>query len=386
MPRLSVAIQAMPRSGIREIMDLAWATPDVIHLEVGEPNFPTPRHVIEAADRAARAGYTKYTPNAGLPQLREALAEKLRVRNRIDARPGQVIVTHGAVGALYTTLLALVGPGDEILLPDPGWPNYRMMATLTRTEARYYPLTSAGGYLPQIGDLERLVGPRTRVLLLNSPSNPLGAIISEDRMRELLAFAAEHDLWVVSDECYDEIVFDSSFVSAAALAEDERVISVFSFSKTYSMTGWRVGYAVVPEPLALELAKLQEPIISCVNTPAQMAALAAVTGPQDLVHEMTAQYRARRDQVLDLLAPTHLRAFKPSGAFYMWVDVTACTSSSREFATALIRERGVSVVPGTAFGRSGEGAVRLSLATSSELLLEGVQRMSEAGGRLSTAS
>jgi aspartate aminotransferase len=386
VPRLSVAIQAMPRSGIREIMDLAWATPDVIHLEVGEPNFPTPRHVIEAADRAARAGYTKYTPNAGLPQLREALAEKLRVRNRIDARPGQVIVTHGAVGALYTTLLALVGPGDEILLPDPGWPNYRMMATLTRTEARCYPLTSAGGYLPQIGDLERLVGPRTRVLLLNSPSNPLGAILSEDRMRELLAFAAEHDLWVVSDECYDEIVFDSSFVSAAALTEEERVVSVFSFSKTYSMTGWRVGYAVVPEPLALELAKLQEPIIACVNTPAQMAALAAVTGPQDLVHEMTAEYRARRDQVLDLLAPTDLRAFKPSGAFYLWVDVTACRSSSREFATALIREYGVSVVPGTAFGRFGEGAVRLSLATSSELLLEGVQRMSEAAGRLSTAS
>jgi aspartate aminotransferase len=231
----------MPRSGIREIMDLAWATPDVIHLEVGEPNFPTPQHVIEAADRAARAGYTKYTPNAGLPQLREALVDKLRARNRIDARPGQMIVTHGAVEALYTSLLALVGPGDEILLPDPGWPNYRMMTTLTRTEARYYPLTPAGRYLPQIDDLERLIGSRTRVLLLNSPSNPLGAIIPEARMRELLAFAAEHDLWVVSDECYDEIVFDSSFVSAAALAEEERVVSVFSFSKTYAMTGWRVG-------------------------------------------------------------------------------------------------------------------------------------------------
>jgi aspartate aminotransferase len=385
VPRLSTAIQAMPRSGIREIMDLAWATPDVIHLEVGEPNFPTPQHVIEAADRAARAGYTKYTPNAGLPELREALAEKVRARNRIDAQPGQVIVTHGAIGALCTSLLALMGPGDEILLPDPGWPNYRMIATLTRAEARYYPLTPAGNHLPRVGDLERLVGPRTRVLLLNSPSNPLGAIIPEDRMRELLAFAGEHDLWVVSDECYDEVVFDASFVSAAALAEDERVVSVFSFSKTYAMTGWRVGYAVVPEQLSWELAKLQEPVISCVNAPAQMAALAAVTGPQGLVHEMIAQYKARRDQVLTVLAPTRLRAFKPSGAFYLWVDVTGCCSSSKEFATALIREHGVSVVPGTAFGRSGEGAVRLSLATSSELLLEGVRRMSEAAGRHSTA-
>jgi aspartate aminotransferase len=372
----------MPRSGIREIMDLAWATPGVIHLEVGEPNFPTPPHVIEAADRAAREGYTRYTPNAGLPQLREALAEKLRRRNGIPIEPGQVVVTHGAVEALFTSLLALLEPGDEILLPDPGWPNYRMMAELVRADARYYPLTPEGDYLPQLADLERLLGPRTRVLLLNTPSNPLGAIIPEAQMRALLGFAADHDLWVVSDECYDEIVFDDSFVSAGALADDERVVAAFSFSKTYAMTGWRVGYAAVPKRLAADLTKLQEPVISNVNAPAQMAALAAVTGPQQVVREMTAQYRTRRDQVLDALAGTQLRAFPPSGAFYLWIDVTACSSSSTEFATTLIREDGVSLVPGTAFGASGEGAVRLSLATSSEVLLEGTRRMAEAARRM----
>jgi aspartate aminotransferase len=382
VPRPSATVESMPRSGIREIMDLAWATPGVIHLEVGEPNFATPPHVIEAADRAAREGYTKYTPNAGLPQLREALAEKLRSRNRIAIDPDQVVVTHGAVGALFTSLLALLEPGDGILLPDPGWPNYRMMAELVRADARYYPLTPEGAYLPQLTDLERLLGPHTRVLLLNTPSNPLGAIIPEAQMRALLAFAADHDLWVISDECYDEIVFDGSFVSAGALAEDERVVAAFSFSKTYAMTGWRVGYAAVPKPLAADLTKLQEPVISNVNAPAQMAALAAVTGPQQMVREMTAQYRTRRDQVLDALTPTELRAFPPSGAFYLWIDVTACSSSSMEFARTLIREDRVSLVPGTAFGPSGEGAVRLSLATSSELLLEGARRMSQAARRL----
>ncbi|MGH3665616.1 MAG: pyridoxal phosphate-dependent aminotransferase [Egibacteraceae bacterium] len=372
---LASAASTMPRSGIREIMDLAWAMPDAIHLEVGEPNFPTPPHVVEAAARAAAAGHTRYTPNAGMPELRQALAEKVASRNGLVVAPEQVIVTSGAVEALYSTLLSLLDPGDQILLPDPGWPNFRMMAGLLRAEVVGYPLAPRSGYQPEIADLERLVGPRSKVLLLNTPSNPVGAVLDADHVQALLDFARAHGLWVVSDECYDEIVYDGALTSPGALDTDGRVISVYSFSKTYAMTGWRVGYAVVPEALAETLSKVQEPLISCVNAPAQVAAHVAVTGPQDVVAEMRDAYRSRRDAVVARLREAGVPAFPPGGAFYLWVDVSASGLSSRNFAHELVVRHHVAVVPGTAFGARGEGAVRLSLTTSQDLLLEGVERL-----------
>src|SRR5919107_168120 len=300
-PASSIA-SSMPVSRIREVMELAWRDPEAIHLEVGEPDFPTPQHVVEAAHEAALVGRTRYAPNAVLPVLREALAEKVTRRNGYEAWPEQVVVTQGGIQALYLALRALLEPGDEVLLPDPAWPNYRMIAHLLDTRVLSYPLVAEAGFLPSPKDLERLVTPRTRVILVNSPSNPLGTVVPRGLMEGLLAFARRRGLWFISDEVYDEVVFDDAFVSAGSVAErGDRLVSIYSFSKVYAMTGWRVGYLVAPPDLAKILTGMQEPIISCVNTPAQMAALAAVTGPQKVVQEMRDAYRERRDELLEVL-------------------------------------------------------------------------------------
>jgi aspartate/methionine/tyrosine aminotransferase len=368
------AVTGMTRSGIREVMDAAWARSDVIRLEVGEPDFPTPPNVVQAAHVAALKGHTGYMPSEGLPQLREALAVKVRERNGYRVTPEQVIVTHGGVEAIYASLLTLTQPGDEILLPDPAWPNFLMMARLLNLTAVTYPLTVDSGFLPTVETLEKLVSDRASVIVINSPSNPLGAVINAARMTELLEFAARHGLWMLSDECYDEITFDGSFVSPASISS-ERVVSVYSFSKTYAMTGWRIGYAVAPAQLAATLAKCQEPLISCVNTPTQYAALAAVTGPQELVAGMRDAYRERRDLALAVLKESPLQAFTPQGAFYLWVDISSARVGSRDLVMRLLDERGVAVAPGSAFGERGEGFVRVSLASSPGALAEGVRRL-----------
>jgi aspartate/methionine/tyrosine aminotransferase len=249
-PASSIA-RSMPVSRIREIMELAWAYPEAIHLEVGEPDFPTPEHVVEAAQGAARMGLTRYAPNAGIPELREALAEKVTRRNGYGTRPDQVVVTQGGIQALYLTLRALLAPGDEVLLPDPAWPNYRMIAHLLGARVLSYPLVAEGGYLPRLEELERLVTPRTRAILVNSPSNPLGTVVHRELMEGLLLFARRHGLWFISDEVYDEVVFGDAFVSAGSVADhSDRLVSIYSFSKVYAMTGWRVGYLVAPSDLA----------------------------------------------------------------------------------------------------------------------------------------
>ena len=366
----------MPVSRIREVMELAWRDPRAIHLEVGEPDFATPEHVVEAAHQAARMGLTRYAPNAGIPELREALADKVFRRNGYGASPEQVVVTQGGIQALYLTLRALLEPGDEVLLPDPAWPNYRMIAHLLGARVLPYSLVAEGGFLPSLEDLERLVTPRTRVILVNSPSNPLGTVVPRGLMERLLAFARRRGLWFISDEVYDDVVFDDIFVSAGSVAgRGDRLVSIYSFSKVYAMTGWRVGYLVAPADLARILTVMQEPIISCVNTPAQMAALAALTGPQEIVRTMSDSYRARRNELLGVLERGGLPSSRPSGAFYVWTDVSAAGMPSMDFARSLIVREHVAVAPGSAFGELGEGYVRLSLASSREDLLEGTSRL-----------
>ena len=376
------AAGAMPASGIREIMNAAWGRADVIHLEVGQPDFPTPAHIVEAAHQAMLAGHTGYTPTAGIPALRTALADKIRLKNGYSVDATQVVLGNGGDQALHATLTAMTVPGDGVLLPNPAWPNFDMMAALLGLRVAHYPLTAAGGYVPDVADLERLVTPATRVLLLNSPSNPLGSVIGEQRMAELLAFAAAHDLWVLSDECYDEITFGDVAVSPAALDRDGRVASVYSFSKTYAMTGWRLGYVAAPPRLAEVLTKVQEPLVSCLNTPTQYAAMAALESPPQVLAGMVDAYRRRRDTVTDQLQEQGMTAFRPAGAFYTWVDVSAAGIGAREFALQLLAEESVALAPGTAFGSGGEGYVRMSLAASEADLVEGVTRLARLWGRL----
>ncbi len=376
VPDVNPAIAALPRSGIRELMEAVWETPGALILTAGEPSFPTPPHVVEAANAAARAGKTTYVGETGIPELREALAAKVRAINGYDATPENIVVSAGGGEGIYAALAALLAPGDGILLPNPGWPNFAMAATMLRAEQQFYSLDAANGWMPEIEELDRLCDARTRVLLLNSPSNPLGATITRERLAGLVAFAERRGLWILADECYDEIVFDGEVLSAAAVAGGlDRVISVYTFSKTYAMTGWRIGYVVAPQRAVKQIGKLQEPLISCVNVPTQYGALAALTGPHAIVDEMVATYRARRDTVCALLANAGIPALRPSGAFYVWADISASGMNGRDFAFAFLREHQVGVAPGTAFGSGGERFIRISLATETETLLEAIRRL-----------
>lgn len=372
-------IAEMRRSGIREVMDLAAGRPDVIHLEVGEPDFATPPHIVEAAARAAAEGYTKYTPNRGLASLRDTICAKLERGNGIRARPDQIVVTAGGVNAIMDTLIALVDPGDGVLLPDPGWPNYEMMAGIVGAEVLRYPLDPARAYEPDLDRLERLAAhPRAKVLVVNSPANPTGAVWRPETIAQVIDLAARHDLWVISDEVYEEIVFEGRHVSPATLDEGGRVVSVFSVSKTYAMTGWRIGYLVAPAPLATLVAKVQEPVISCPTAVAQKAAEAAIGGPQACVALMRDAYRERRDLAVEALRRNGLLASEPHGAFYVLADVARATRDTYALARRLVTEHGLAVAPGETFGPAGSGLVRLSLATDRGKLAEGIRRLNQA--------
>lgn len=368
----------MPRSGIREVMEMANAIDGAIRLETGEPNFNTPAHVCEAAAKAAFDGFTKYTANAGIGPLREALAAKVTERNGIDATAEQVVVTSGAVAGIYSSMVSLVDPGAEMLLGDPSWPNYAQMMQLLKITPVYFPLRAEAGLVPQAADVEPLITERTRALMLNSPGNPTGAVTDAAALADLMELARRHDLLVFADEVYDEIVFDEPYVPAAPLDSDGRVITFFSFSKTYAMTGWRVGYLVAPPGLTESVITAQEPITSCVNAPAQKAAVAAITGPQDVVAQMRMSYHERRDLVVELLHSEGIPYARPTGAFYLMADISGSGLSDVEFARRLVLERGVAVVPGTTFGPDSGSYVRVSLATSREPLLEGVGRLADA--------
>lgn len=367
----------MPRSGIRVVMDLAWRTgSDVIGLHVGEPSFSTPAHIIEAAERAMEQGHTRYVPNAGITPLREALAEKVRSRNNLGGiTTDDIVVTAGGMQGIWLALASVVRAGDEVLVPDPGWPNFRMAVQLLQARSVGYELSPDTGFVPDIEQLESAVTPRTRAIVINTPSNPLGAVLEAGTIEVLLEFAARHGLWVLSDECYDALTFDRPHVSPASLDPDGRVLSCFSFSKTYAMTGMRVGYVAVPGGHGAVLAKMQEALLACVNAPAQYAALAAVSGPDDQVEQMRATYRRRRDAACEMLDRRGVGHLRPEGAFYLWVDVRDKTNDVASWAQSAVTERRVAVAPGTAFGAGGEGFVRCSLATATDQLLIGLDRL-----------
>jgi aspartate aminotransferase len=368
----------MLHSGIREISNIAITKPGTVRLEVGQPNFRTPEHIGEAGKRAIDEGYTFYTHTQGLIGLRERLVAKLQRVNGYTVTPEQIASASGGVGAIAAAMAAILEPGDEILLPDPGWPNYRMMPPWLGARSVFYPLRLDQDFLPDLEQLETLVTPRTRALVINSPGNPTGAVFPRPVIEALADFSVRHDLWLISDECYDQIVFEGEHVSPASFLDDGRVISVYTFSKTYAMTGWRLGYAVGEAKLIDTVTKVLESNTSGPSTIAQKAAEAALDGPQDCVAEMVSAYHHRRDLAVDLLDEAGLLVSVPRGAFYVMADVSGAGMGSREFALRLVEERGVSVAPGTAFGRVADRAVRISLASSDSDLREGIGRLAEA--------
>ena len=377
-PTPSNAIQRVPRSGIRRVFDEAAKYPDCIRLEVGEPSFGTPAHIKEAAVNAIAENFTKYTANAGIPELRSAIVDKLRIRNGISVDSNDVVVTSGGVAACFTALAAMVNPGDEVLLADPSWPNYVQMTVLLGVKAVHYRLRLENDLIPTVEDIERCITPKTKVLIINSPGNQTGAITPLTRLREILELAHRHNLWVISDEVYDEIWFDTPPHSLQPLETQERVVSVFSFSKTYAMTGWRVGYLTGASEIVSHVLRAQEPTTSCVNSPAQRGAVAALLGDQQCVADMRSAYASRARLVTKILDDHGVPYARPTGAFYTMVDISGARMSDLDFVSRMITERRVAVVPGSAFGPESGNVVRVSLASSESDLQNGVTRLASA--------
>jgi aspartate/methionine/tyrosine aminotransferase len=308
--------------------------------------------------------------------------DKLARENGIMTTPERIVVTVGGVAALACALIATVPTGSEVLLPDPGWPNYAMQLHIMDAQPVYYPLRPDNDFEPDINELETLLTPRTRAILINSPSNPIGSVWSEETMQAIVDFALRHDLVLISDEVYERIIFDGRHVSPAALAPpDAPIISIYSFSKTYAMTGWRVGYAVAPPPIHDLIARLQEPTVSCGCSISQKAALAALALEPAVVETMVSAYRQRRDVAYGILSKRGVRAFLPQGAFYMWIDISAGGRPSYDFARSLITETRVAVAPGATFGPGSDGWIRISLANSVETIAAGCERIADFLGR-----
>jgi len=376
MRTLSKNVEKMPRSGIRVIMDLAAQQKEVFHLELGEPGFATPDHIQEAAVQAMRDGFTKYTANPGLLSLRETILRKVREENGIEAELEQIAVTPGSMFALASALMAVVEPGDEVLIPDPGWPNYYMQAVVMGFKPVFYRLHEESGFQPVAGEIEPLIGPRTRAILVNSPSNPTGAVHTQETVADILDLAVRHDISVISDEVYEKIIFTGGHFSPAKLDSKDRVIAIYGLSKTYAMTGWRVGYYVAPPEIAPQMHKVIEPFVACTPSISQKAAEAALSGSQDCVEEMVRAYRERRDLATETLARERFEFFTPQGAFYMLVRIDKTGMDSYEFAKELVQKTGVAVAPGGTFGPSAAPYVRMSFCAKSEEIEEGLRRFS----------
>ena len=378
IPSLAHLPAEAAHSGIREIGNEAIRTPGCIQLQVGQPNFPTPQHIKDAGKRAIDQDLTFYTHTQGLLSLREKLAAKLERVNGIRVTPDRIATSPGGVGGIAAVFAAVLEPGDDVLLPDPGWPNTRIMLSWTGTRGVFYPGPPENGFEPDLDALEKLITPRAKLLLINSPNNPTGAVYPRATIERIIGIAQRHNLWLLSDECYDQILLDGSWTSPAAIAPDDpRIASVFTFSKTYAMTGWRMGYVAGSAELMDTVTKVLESNSSCVSTITQVAGEAALDGPQDCVGEMNAAYRRRRDAVVAILRDAELFVAEPRGAFYCMADISPSGQGARDFAFALLRQRGVAVAPGTAFGDVARDAVRISLASSDADLREGVGRLAE---------
>jgi aspartate aminotransferase len=377
LPAIASGPAEAAHSGIREVVNLALVTPGCIRLEVGEPNFPTPAHIVDAAIEFARKGQVKYTATAGLLSLRERLAAKLGNVNGISAGVDNINCSVGGVGGIAGAIAALVEPGDEVLIPDPAWPNYRLMLAWAHGVLVPYACPPSNEFLPDPKAIERQITSRTKLIIVNSPCNPTGAMFPRKLLEELVELAVRHNIYVLSDECYDEVILEGEHTSPASFCTDGRVISAFTFSKTYAMTGWRVGYVVANEKISDSITKVLESNSSCLPTVCQKAAEAALDGPREPLRDMVNAYRQRRDLCVSLLDEAGLLISRPRGAFYIMADVSRSGLDSRELAFDLVKTKHVAVAPGTAFGDSARKAVRISLASSPEDLSQGIAKMIE---------
>ncbi|MEJ2732916.1 MAG: pyridoxal phosphate-dependent aminotransferase [Anaerolineae bacterium] len=353
---------------------------EIIHLEIGQPDFETYPHIALAGIRAIATGQTRYNPPSGTLPLRQALAEDAGRRRDVQFSPEQVVIAPGTKPLLLLPMLALLEPGDEVIYPDPGFPSYAAAIGLVGAVPVPVPLVEEHGYDLDLDAFDAALSPRTRMVLLNSPSNPTGGIHPPATLAHVARAARRHDCWVLSDEIYTRLVYDAQALSIVSLpGMAERTIIADGFSKTFAMTGWRLGFGIMPRPLAAKLDLLLTHSVGCTATFTQFAGLEAVRGPQDQVAAVVTEFQRRRDWIVaGLNAIPGVHCPMPQGAFYVFPNVQAFGRSSEELADYLLEEAGVAVLPGTAFGRNGEGYLRLSYANSVENIQRALDRMADA--------
>jgi aspartate/methionine/tyrosine aminotransferase len=350
---------------------------EIVHLEIGEPDFDTPAHIKEAAKRALDGGATHYGPSAGLPELREAIAKHVGESRGIQVSADEVVVTPGAKPIMFFTIQALVNPGDEVIYPNPGFPIYESVINFVGGAAIPIPLLEATGFGFDLDLFEKKVSKKTRLIILNSPENPTGGVLGRDQIERIAQIASHFRIPVLSDEIYRQFLYEGEFVSIATLpGMRELTVILDGFSKAYAMTGWRLGYGVMPQHLAEHLTRLMVNSASCTATFVQWAGIAALQGDQSPVDAMVAEFRRRRDLLVSgLNRLPGVSCGTPRGAFYVFPNVMRCASPSGEIADLLLSEAGVAVLPGTAFGRYGEGYLRLSYANSEANLRKALDRV-----------
>lgn len=379
-PRINSVLANLPRSGIRRITEKVLAlekgAQKIIHLGFGEPQEPTPVAIREAVSEVAKKGFTKYTLNAGWLELRKAIRKKLREDHHVEVDEDDIFVTPGATYGVSIAVGVLINPGDEVLVPDPGYPNFAAAVLHYGGRVKHYRLREEKGFQIDLSEIDSLVTKKTRLLIINSPSNPTGAVFPEALMRELVEFSRKRNLWLLSDEVYEAFVFSGRHVPPLSFPASEHVIAVYSFSKTFNMTGLRVGYTVTKNRLLRKsLINAQELYISSAPSVSQAAALAALRHCAKEVEDLKARFKEKRDLALEILKEeVH---YVPEGAFYIMIDIKKAGLSSDEFADRLLEKKHVAVVPGATFGPSSDRFIRIALTSEKQALEKGVKKIKE---------
>ncbi len=352
---------------------------DVCGFGAGEPDFDTPDHIKEAAIAALQAGFTKYTPTAGLPELRQAIADKLEADNGLSYKPSQIVVSNGAKHSCYNAIMATCQAGDEVLIPAPYWVSYPDMVRLAGAEPVIIPTTEKNGWKMRAEDFENAMTPRTKMLILNSPNNPSGAVYTREELEKIVEVAAEEEIYILSDEIYEKLTYDDvKHVSVASISKEayDLTITVNGFSKAYAMTGWRLGYLAAPDAIAKAADNIQSHSTSHTTSFAQKGAIAALKGDQQPLADMRDEFNLRRGYMYDrIMKIPNITAVKPEGAFYILVNISQLGLSSQNFADRLLSKANVAVIPGAAFG--DDRTVRLSYATSVDVIKKGMDRFQD---------
>ena len=374
-PVISSRVRHIPESATMKIADIAAKLrsegQDIISFSLGEPDFETPENIKRAAKTALDRGETHYTQGSGIPELREAIAEKLKNDNNLDVSPADVLVTTGAKQAIFEAICTLIDEGDEVLLLDPAWVSYSAIVKFAGGKPVMVPVSEQEGYVPV--DLQSHMTRNTKLLILNSPCNPTGAVYGKNVIKAAAEAAEDHGVFVLSDEVYEKIIYGAKHHSIGSLVPD-RTITINGFSKAYAMTGWRLGYATAPAPILQGMLKIQQHSVSNATSFVQRAGVEALRGDQGAVRAMVAEFKKRRDIMIDGLRKMGIECAPPRGAFYAFAKVSQF-GNSVEVTEKLLRDALVAVTPGSAFGPNGEGYVRLSYATSRQNIEDGINRI-----------